>query len=185
MNVLQFSILALTIAFGVAYLVLRRAQQRIPPLMLAPGESVPTTAIQRLARNTLLLASGLALAAGGIVAVKGASAFWQDDHIRWSVTGLWIAIVGVYALYARRIAVWTARDNGTVDERDRAIVASAPAGQAPALIVTLAAWMIGLTETFSTTHLVPSVFLYLLFWSCLVVSILTLLAGVVLGYRRQ
>jgi hypothetical protein len=185
MDILLFGILALTLALGVAYVVLRRAQRHIPPLVLAPGESIPTTAVQRLARTTLLAASCLALLAGGIVVVKGANAFWQQDVVRWSVTGLWIAIIGVYAFYASRVAVWTARDNGTVDERDRAIVASAPAGQAPALIVTLAAWMIGLTEAFSTTHLVPSVFLYLLFWSCLVVSVLTLLAGVVLGYRRQ
>jgi hypothetical protein len=185
MDIVLFGILALTLAFGIAYLVLRRAQRRIPPLVLAPGESVPTTAVQRLAKTTLLWASGLALAAGAIVAVKGASTFWEDDLTRLAVTGLWIAVIGVYALYASRVATWIARDNGTVDERDRAIVASAPAGQAPALIVTLAAWMIGLTETFRTTHLVPSVFLYLVFWSCLVVSVLALLAGVVIGYRRQ
>jgi H+/Cl- antiporter ClcA len=84
-----------------------------------------------------------------------------------------------------RVVRWTARDDGTLDERDRAILAGASAGQAPAMLVTLAAWMIGLVEAYRSTHLIPSVFLYLIFWSCIVVSVLSLLAGVALGYRRQ
>jgi hypothetical protein len=77
------------------------------------------------------------------------------------------------------------RDDGTLDERDRTILASAPAGQAPAMMVTMAAWMIFLIETFHASHFIPSVFLYLIFWSLLMVSILALLAGVVISYRRS
>ena len=57
------------------------------------------------------------------------------------------------------------------------LLAAAPAGQAPAMIVTLAAWMIALTEAYRSTHLIPSVFLYLIFWSLMMVSVLGLLAG--------
>ena len=53
------------------------------------------------------------------------------------------------------------------------------------LIVTLAAWMIGLGEAFQSTHLVPSSFIYLIFWSCVLVSLIAMLAGVVIGYRRS
>ena len=56
------------------------------------------------------------------------------------------------------------RDDGALDERDRAILASAPAGQAPAMMVTMAAWMIGLIETYHASHLVPSAFRYHMFW---------------------
>jgi hypothetical protein len=185
MNVVLWSILALGVAFGVVYIVIRRAQQRIPPLELPPGESMPTTALQRIARQTLMLASCLTLAAGAIVAYCGAQVFWDDDQVRLTVTALLIAALAVFTVYMSRVARWTTRDDGTLDERDRAILASAPAGQAPAMIVTLAAWMIGLTETYRDTHMVPTVFLYLMFWSCLMVSVLALLAGVVIAYRRQ
>lgn len=53
------------------------------------------------------------------------------------------------------------------------------------MIVTLAAWTIALTETYRSTQLIPSVFLYLIFWSLLMVSVLGSLAGVVMGYRRS
>ena len=90
-----------------------------------------------------------------------------------------------FAIYNGRVWRWTARDDGPLDERDRVILAAAPAGQAPAMIVTLAAWTIALTETYRSTQLIPSVFLYLIFWSLLMVSVLGLLAGVVMGYRRS
>ena len=52
------------------------------------------------------------------------------------------------------------------------------------MIVTLAAWSIALVETSQPTHMIPSVFLYLIFWSCIMVSVLALLSGVVLGYLQ-
>jgi cytochrome bd-type quinol oxidase subunit 2 len=185
MTPVLWSIIAILAAFGVAMFVLRRAQRRIPPLILAPGESIPTTALQRLARTSLLLATLLALAAGTIVVYHGAQVFWDNDQVRLTVTGLLIAALGVFAVYSSRVALWIAKDDGTLDERDRAILESAPAGQAPAMLVTLAVWMIALAETYRDSHLVPSVFLYLIFWSCLMVSVLMLIAGVVIGYRRQ
>jgi len=105
--------------------------------------------------------------------------------VRLTATGLPLAGLGVFTVYLLRIGRWMAQDGGALQERDRAILASAPAGQAPAMIITLAAWPVGLIEAYHGAHLVPSVFLYLIFWSCLMVSVLTLLAGVVVGYRRS
>jgi hypothetical protein len=137
--------------------------RRIPPLELAPGESMPATALQRLARTTLVLASVPALLAAAMVAYHGAQLFFDNDHVRITVTGLLVAALVVFAVYLSRVAKWTAEDSGTLDERDRAILARTPAAQAPAMIVTLAAWDIALGETYHATHMVPSVFIYLIF----------------------
>ncbi|MBL0170300.1 MAG: hypothetical protein IPP90_06130 [Gemmatimonadaceae bacterium] len=185
MNVILLGIIAVGAAFGVVFFTVRRAQRRMPPLQLAPGESMPTTALQRSARNTLLLASLITVVAAGVVATHGAQVFWDNDSVRLTVTGLLIAALAVFTVYMGRVSMWMTRDDGTLDERDRAILATAPAGTGPAMLVTLAVWMIGLTEAYQSTHLVPSVYLYLIFWSCLMVNVLAQLAGVMLGYRRQ
>lgn len=184
MHVVLLGLVVVIAAFGVACIALRRAQRRIPPLILAPGESVPSTALQRLAGWTLAICAVLTSAAAGIVGVKGAQVFSDADGVRLTVTGLLIASVGVFAVYLGRVARWMAREDSSLDERDVAILSAAPAGQAPAMLVTLAAWSVALSTTYHDTGLVPSVFLYLMFWSCLMVSALALLAGVVTGYRR-
>ena len=185
MNVILWLIAAIGAAFGIVYVMTRRAMRRIPPLELAPGESMPTTALQRLARTTLAAVSLLTVFAAAIVLRHGAQVYFDNDHVRLTVTGLLVAALVIFAVCLSRVAKWTVRDDGALDERDRAILAHAPAAQAPAMIVTLAAWSIALVETSQPTHMIPSVFLYLIFWSCIMVSVLALLAGVVLGYRRH
>jgi len=184
-KVILLSIIALGAAFAVLSIAVRRAQRRLPPIELAPGERLPTTPLQRLARWCLLLTLLPTLAAAAVVAYHGPRVWWDSDPVRLTATGLLLVALGVFAFYGVRIGIWTARDDGTLDERDRAILASAPAGQAPAMIVTLAAWMIGLIGAYPGAGAVPKVFLYLIFWSCLMMSVLALLAGVVIGYRRS
>jgi hypothetical protein len=53
------------------------------------------------------------------------------------------------------------------------------------MMVAFAVWMIALAERFHATHLVPSAYLYAIFWSLLLVSVLASLAGVLIGYRRS
>jgi len=185
MNVILWALIALGVAFGVVFLAARSAQRRLPAVVLPPGEKMPRTALQQLAGRSLLFCLPLVVAAAGIVTYHGAQVYWDNDQVRLTVTGLLLAALAVFAFYAARVGTWTARDDGRLDERDRAILASAPAGQAPAMLVTLAAWMIGLVETYHGTHLVPSVYLYLIFWSCLMVSLLATFAGILIGYRRS
>ena len=185
MKVILFSVIALGAAFVVFFIAVRRAQRRLPPIVLAPGEKLPTTPLQRLAQRCLVLILLPTLAAAAVVVYHGVQVWWDSDPVRLTATGLLLLALGVFAAYGVRIGIWTARDDGTLDERDRAILASAPAGQAPAMLVTLAAWMIGLIEAYHGAGAVPSLFLYLIFWSCLMVSVLALLAGVVIGYRRS
>lgn len=185
MAIILWMLIALVAIFGVLLAAVRMAQRQLPPLTLPPGERMPTTALQRLAGRTLLATGALTLIAAAIVVWYGVAAWWENDSIRLTVTGVLLAGLAVFTVYIGRVWRLVARDDGSLDERDRAILASAPAGQAPAMLVTFAAWMIGLSETYHQTHLVPSAFLYLIFWSLLMVSLLGLLAGVVLGYRRR
>lgn len=185
MHVILWIVLALGAAFGATYIMVRRAQRVLPPIVLPPGESMPMTALQRLAHRTLVPVALLTLAAAAVVAYHGIDLALDSDRARLTATGFLLAALAVFTYYIARVRIWLLKDDGTLDERDRAILSSAAAGQAPAVMVTLAAWMIALIERYQGTHLVPSPFLYLIFWSCLMMSILALLAGVVIGYRRS
>jgi hypothetical protein len=185
MRPVLWSVLAIAAAFAVVFFTVNRARRRLPPIELPAGEKLPTTRLQRLAWGSFGAVLLFAAAATAVVAWNGVETAWDDDAVRLSATGLVLAAVGVYAGYGARVGFWAGRDDGSLDERDRAILAAAPAGQAPAMLVTLAAWMIVLIERYHEAHLVPSAYLYLLFWSTLLVSILALLAGVVIGYRRS
>ncbi|MBL8536867.1 MAG: hypothetical protein JNM59_05635 [Hyphomonadaceae bacterium] len=185
MSPILWIIVALAVAGGLLYVAVRRTQRHLPPLTLPQGEKLPKTALQRLAETSFIAVATLSAAAATIVVFFGVEAFWDRDAVRLSATGFVLAALAVFTYYSLRVAAWSARDDGKLDERDRAILASAPAAQAPALMVTLAAWMIGLTESFHTTAEVPTVFLYLIFWSCTMVTVASLLAGIVVGYRRS
>lgn len=185
MKEILWGVVALGLAFVALYVVVRRAQRVLPPIVLPPGETMPTTALQRLAWQTLAGVFLLTAAAAVVVVRHGVSVAWDDDAVRLTATGLVIAGLAVFTYYISRVRMWIIRDDGTLDERDRAILSSAPAGQAPAMMVTLAVWMISLIEKYQASHLIPSAYLYLIFWSLLMVSILAALAGVVIGYRRS
>jgi hypothetical protein len=105
--------------------------------------------------------------------------------VRLTVTALAIASIVVSAFVPMRAERWAHAEDGHLDERDRAILTAAAGGQAGAILVTIAGWMIGLTETFHEAGAVPVVHLYLMFWTSVVVSSLAWLAGIVLAYRRS
>jgi hypothetical protein len=178
-------VLALLAAFAGFFVVAQRAARRLPPIVLAPGEIMPVTTLQRLARVTLAIVAVLSLTALGIVVSQGVNVWWNDDAVRLTTTAVLLAALASFTGYSARVGAWIKQDDPRIDERDRAILASAPAGQAPAILITLAVWMVALTESYQGTHLVPTPFLYLIFWSCLMVSMMALLAGVLVGYRRS
>jgi hypothetical protein len=53
------------------------------------------------------------------------------------------------------------------------------------MAVTLALWVVGLQQAFWGVGAVPMVYLYLIFWSMLIVKSLALPLGVAIGYRRS
>jgi archaellum biogenesis protein FlaJ (TadC family) len=76
------------------------------------------------------------------------------------------------------------RNPKIVDERDIRIVERAPRIQWLAVIFTLVAWVIALTEAYHETRLIPAVYLYIMFMSVMIVSTLAQCLGIVLGYWR-
>jgi hypothetical protein len=77
------------------------------------------------------------------------------------------------------------RRRDMADERDIKVIDWAPRVQWLAVIFTLVAWTIGLTERYHATGLVPSVYLYVVFLSVLLVSTIAQSAGILLGYWRM
>ena len=130
------------------------------------------------------LAVGLAFAiAFTIVFISkgGIQTFNADQGFRIIINVLWVG-----GLIANLLIVNLAlRKPGMVDERDRLIMDRAPRVQWPAVVVTLAVWMIALTEVYSETGQIPSVFMYVVFMSVLIVSTLSQSAGIIIGYWRM
>ncbi len=184
MPVVLWTIIALAVAAGWSYVTVRRTQQVLRPIQLANGERMPTTPLQRVAGQALVVTVLFMCASTAIVAYYGVMVVWDNDQVRLLVTLLNVAALGGYTYWIARVRTWMIRDD-TLDERDRAILAAAPAGQAPAMMVAMAAWLIYLIETFHSTHLVPSAYLYAMFWTVLLTSIVAGLLGVLVGYRRM
>ena len=130
------------------------------------------------------LGIGLAFAIALLVVfiVKGGvSSFDEDQGFRIIIDVLWVG-----GLIANLILVnLTLRKPGMVDERDRLIMDRAPRIQWLAAVFTLVAWTIALTESYSETGQVPSVFLYLIFMSVLIVGTLAQSVGILVGYWRM
>jgi len=185
MPVILWTIAALAAGLFAIVLAMRLALRARPPLALPPGERLPSTPLQRLARWCILLGSLPAAAAAAVVIRFGPRTYYDVDRVRLTVTALLLAAVAMFAFFSFRVRSWARRDDGVLDERDRAIFERAPAAQSAAMLVTLAVWIVGLQETFMSTRLVPFVFLYLVFWSCLVVNLLALPVGVLFGYRKD
>ena len=53
------------------------------------------------------------------------------------------------------------------------------------MMTVMAAWMIALTEAYLATQLVPSYYLYLVFWSLVMTNVIASIAGILLAYRRS
>jgi len=77
------------------------------------------------------------------------------------------------------------RKPGMVDERDKMILDRAPRIQWLAVVFTLVAWVIALSEVYQSTGLIPAVYLYVIFMSVLIVSTLAQSLGILIGYWRN
>lgn len=156
-----------------------------PPLELPPGESMPTRPLQRLVRWSLALGALLLAIGIAILAWTGPIEAFDDDTTRLALELLFVATLAILAVPTMVAGGWAVRGDGRIDERERIIVARAPAGQAAAMLIVLAAWWIGLTEAYRNAPGIPPEFLTLMVWSCLLVSLVASNAGILLGYRRS
>ena len=130
------------------------------------------------------LAVGVVFAVAGLVVFilkGGISTFDEDAGFRLIIDGLWIG--GLIAnLIIMNLAL---RKPSLVDERDRLIMDRAPRVQWLAVVFSLVAWVIVLNEVYRETNLIPSVYLYLIFISILIVSTLAQCLGILIGYWRM
>ena len=109
------------------------------------------------------------------------TAFNSDETLRWIT---YAALIGVPLTYLILIDL-TLRKPAQLDERDRLIMLRSGRVQWLAVIFSLAAWMITLTEIYREPRQVPVVFLTLIFMSILIISILAQSLGILLGYWRM
>ena len=105
-----------------------------------------------------------------------------------ATTRILLSLLYVGLLATALVAVpWKAR-NGRgmdVDERDLAILKRAPQVQLIAVMLTLAGWVIGLTETYWEQGSIPIMWPYIMMMTTLLVSTLAQSLGVLIGYRRS
>lgn len=137
--------------------------------------------LQKRALYGLIFGIAWAIAIVTVFILKGgAPAFDTDEAFRLIMDGIWIGGLAVYLVLFYPIL----RKPDLVDERDKFIYDRSPRIQWLAIIFTLAAWIIGLTEWFRGQG-VPAIFLYVMFFTILCVSAIAQCFGILLGYWRM
>ncbi|MEZ4588484.1 MAG: hypothetical protein R2909_19060 [Gemmatimonadales bacterium] len=180
MKVVLWGIAALTAGLAATALGVRALRVKSPPL----DEPLPATPMQRLSRIGLLAGAVLSAGLVALVLYFGPEGTMEDDTVRIGFTLLLLAILGLFGLLSLRLSIWMRRGD-VVDERDRAILSGSHALRSVAMLVTLAVWLIGLMESYQAEGAVPVYWLYFVFWSVLVVSMLAFPLGILFGYRRS
>jgi hypothetical protein len=106
--------------------------------------------------------------------------FNEDVGFRMFVYGVLIGVPLVYLI----IVNLTLRKPRQVDERDKAIITRAARVQLWAVIFSIVAWVIVLTEIYWEQGEVPVVFLNFIMISTLIISTLAQSLGILIGYWR-
>jgi amino acid transporter len=116
----------------------------------------------------------------------GISAFEEDQSFRLLIDALYVGWLIFYTLLMKSLLSLrrSGKDEVAVDERDRAILDRAPLTQLWAVIISLVAWTIGLTEVYHRTGWVPTTYMYLIFFSSIIISTLAQSLGILIGYWR-
>jgi hypothetical protein len=134
--------------------------------------------LQKRAVYGLVFGIAWAIAIVAVFILKGgADAFDVDQTFRLIMDGIWVGGLIVYLVLFYKIL----RKPNLVDERDRLIYDRSPRIQWLAVIFTLVAWVIGLSEWFRSQG-VPTVFLYVMFFTILCVSAIAQCVGILVGY---
>ena len=114
--------------------------------------------------------------------IKGdVTTFNEDPGYRITVAILWVGTLVAYLVVMKL----TLRKSEQFDERDRLILDRATSVQLWALIVTLVAWTLALTEVYWDTGCIPVIFLYLIFISIQIIYVIAQSLGIIIGYWRM
>lgn len=117
----------------------------------------------------------------------GVTEFKEDQSFRIIMDVLFVGGLVVYIIMMLTLLGLRRSRKGTValDERDKAILDRAPFIQLLAVIFLILAWAIGLSESYWDEGQVPVMFLYLMFFSTLIISTLAQSLGILIGYWRM
>ncbi|MFC1934437.1 hypothetical protein ACFLXX_04785 [Chloroflexota bacterium] len=136
--------------------------------------------LQKRALYSLGIGITLAIVLIIVVILKDINTFDEDLGFRMIVYALWVGVPLSYLI----VVNLTLRKPGQIDERDKLIMAKAPMVQYLAILFSLAAWTIALTEAFSDQGHVPVIYLTLIMISTLIISTIAQSAGILIGYWR-
>ena len=117
----------------------------------------------------------------------GVDEFTENQSFRIVMDVLFIGWIIVYAILMAPILRFHRSGKGkvSVDERDIVILNRAPIIQLWAIIISLVVWAIGLTEAYWDQRAVPIMYMYIIFFSSLVISTLAQSLGILVGYWRM
>ncbi len=138
--------------------------------------------LQKRALLSFLIGLVFTIAMVVVLLLEGdVTAFNRDETVRYIT---YAALIGVPLTYLILIDL-TLRKPTQLDERDRLIMLRSSRVQWLAVIFSLVAWMIALTEIYREESQVPVVFLTLIMISTLIISILAQSLGILIGYWRM
>ncbi len=164
--------LALIVGIGAFLMLMRRS---VPAL-----EDLPMTPLQRRAWLGLLVGALTSVALAVLFWFRPILAFREDTATRLGAMAILAAGGIAWWVLAR---VTRRGSEPPLDERDREILLRAPSIQVLLMMLTIAAWMIFLTETYRESGSIPLVYPTLIFWSCFIANILGMALGVLFQYR--
>lgn len=153
----------------------------LSPEELAEIADVPMPALQKRAWLGLAIGVTAFVTISVILTTRGAMAYWDDDTLRMTVLGIFMAgLLGTTGVTTFPLMQLRARQQ--LDERDQAVLARAPTAQPTLMILGLAAWLITLTQRFHDQGAIPVVYMYLIFGSMILLMVIGQALGIVLGY---
>ena len=114
----------------------------------------------------------------------GINEFTENSSFRIILDAIFIGGLLAYLALAASLAR-TKKGGVKMDERDLTIMRRAPLIQLWAVIFSLVAWAISLTEVYWNEEAVPVMYLYLILFSSLIISTIALSLGILIGYWRM
>jgi hypothetical protein len=181
----QVPILGTVVVLGVvAVVLLIRVWPRRGPVSADEREEManaPLSPSQKGALWGLLIGLGTLATITAILITKGAAEYWENDDLRLLVVAIFIGGIVAHPLVSNLCHIKSVL-KGRVDEREGAIVSRSSIVQPPAILLTLAVWLLILTKRYHEQGAVPVVYLYLMFGSIILVMMTAQSVGVLLGH---
>ena len=135
--------------------------------------------LQKRALYSFVIGLVLTIALIAVLVIRGdITAFERDLNLRLIMYAVLIGVPLVYLILVNL----TLRKSTQLDERDRLIIERSSRAQWLAVIFSLVAWTIALTEIYHDQGQVPIAFLQLILWSTLIISTLAQSLGILVGY---